>query len=519
MLCCTKLVFAAGGEHGGYRPIRLRWECRRRLARSLKLGAIRVALHKRAALFLAALSLAAAIYSCSLGAIAGINRQCLNTDAAAQTRLIGYERAQLAPQAPSVDAQFASESVSITQPHANALTARTPYEIPKEVLLDWTKWPTTDVKYAGRSFAFMAVHVTDKDANTTPCIRLVFRIMAPDVESRAGLPYLVSRWESAHPRLKSIAEAVTATVTWDGSEQFYVIDLARLRSEPYWQKRYAIYQKNVRAANSPNAYPVHFERFIFNVVRGTRYSAPSLSPEERERFKRATSERLKDKGFDCVAHPQLDVCILNAVFMKTELGAANPLSVTDALDNSGLAFGPRQLDLGQGRKDATAFAKTRLIERSNPEEVDWEKRFFQPVEAMTVRDLRTLYGTAARTFNDRLALASDDVIDLYVSGISEMVSTDYKLKQVAFSGSGALLAQLLAADFSNKWGANSTPTIVNYLKTRQQPLDECNVLNAWKDGVQKYFGPADVEDFIRRSHHVAEAYSVAMQTSLKSCGY
>ena len=68
-----------------------------------------------------------------------------------------------------------------------------------------------------------------------------------------------------------------------------------------------------------------------------------LSNEERTRY------------FDAAA------CILNATFMETELGSANPGSVTDAYDNSGLAFGPRQLDLGQGRRDALAFADRYLI--------------------------------------------------------------------------------------------------------------------------------------------------------------
>jgi len=57
-----------------------------------------------------------------------------------------------------------------------------------------------------------------------------------------------------------------------------------------------------------------------------------------------------------------------------------------------------------------------------------------------------------RRFNERLGIYGDRVIEVYVRGLIAMANADYKLATIRFSGKAELLAKVLAADFSNKWG-------------------------------------------------------------------
>lgn len=450
---------------------------------------------------------------------AGVNARCLNSDAAAQGRMVASDQqSSPAPTTPSAPPDVKASEVSVILPNRDAQTAYPlypPYGLPPEVRLDWNKWPSTRVVYAGRTFSFMGIHLTNKDGS--PCIRLMFRLLAPTYEIFAGIPYLVSGYESGNRRVISVAEAVSKLTSWDSSEKFYVIDLTRLQQDKYWKARFDLYLKNVRSAGDPRAHPVHLERLLFNVIRRSRYPMPLLKEDDRQRFKEATLGGLKKRGHDCAAEPESAVCILNSTFMNTELGNANPLSVTDALDNSGLAFGPRQLDLGQGRRDATQFAIQYLIDKTDPDEADWGKRFLQPIEAMGVRDLSQLYVSVTRKFNDRLAISSERVMDVYVDGLLEMVSTDYKLTSIRFIRKAELLARLVAADFSNKWGDTTRARLVAFLRSKNQEYDECAVLTAWAEGVEKYLRPADTEDFRRRARIIKKFFSRASNTDLSGC--
>ncbi|MDO8475639.1 MAG: hypothetical protein Q7W02_05490 [Candidatus Rokubacteria bacterium] len=342
--------------------------------------------------------------------------------------------------------------------------------------------------------------------------------MAPVYEAHGGVPYLVSGWERKTPKLISVGEGVSRFVAFDSSEQFYLINLAKLRQDVFWRQRFDLYISNVRNSTDPRARPVHFERLLFNIIRRSRYSAPAIEKEDRERFKAATFEELKRRGNDCGSRPDLAACILNVAFMETELGKANPLSVSDALDNSGLAFGPRQLDLGQGRNDARKFAADYLIDKTDAEEADWSNRFLRPIEAMRLRDLRIMYSDVTRRFNDRLGIHGDRVIEVYATGLLEMANADYKLATIRFSGKAELLARLLAADFSNKWGEAAVVRIVAFLRAREQPYGECALLGTWREGVEKYFRPDDVKDFKRRATIVKTWFAKAVGADLSSCG-
>lgn len=452
-------------------------------------------------------------------AAAGINKHCLNSDAAAQTRLHAYDAAALVDTG-DADRMAVADELPSSAPKAarNDRTALTPFELGKERLLDWNSWPALNVTLSDRTYSFLGVHLTDKDASKgTPCIRLLFRLFAPAYKEVAGFGMLRSEYEKDNPKQIELRKAVGAAevAVGNASDQFFVINLDRLRSSTYWQRRYETYRRNVNSSRDPKAYPVHFERFLFDVIRLSRYGPQKMPPEDRRNFISATFKALEKRDIRCAQSPDHPLCIMNSIFMETELGAAHPLKVTDALDNSGLAFGPRQLDLGQKRADATSFALRYLISESRQSE-KWHIRFLQPIEQLPRRELSTLYKDVIPELNEQLSLYGDEVVNLYIDGLRQMAETDYRLNGVQFAGRTQLLAQLLAADFSNKWGEGNARGIATALK-RNVIYDECGVVQAWMEQVRAKYPPGDIEDFRRRSGHVVRHFSNATKGSPQHC--
>ena len=465
----------------------------------------------------------ACLVAASRAAEGAITKSCLNSDAASQERLLMYDALVVrGASVPSGEIPAEGQSVSVRS-NANDRTARTPYEFSRDILLDWDKWPSVRLKFGDSVHEFLGVHINDKnETEPAPCIRLMFRTFAPTYKDVAGFGYLRDEYETAKPRqisLKAAIEVMQGNVVaaHDArTETFYVIDLTRLRSSAFWKQRYEIYRSNVNSASDPKAFPVHFERLLFNIIRLSRYLPDVMSMDERAGLLRATIEAFRQRGIDCGSQPPPAACTLNRILMETELGPAHPLMVTDALDNSGLAFGPRQLDLGQGRADATAFAQQYLLEESEKAE-KWSARFLRPIEQMPLGDLRQLYSRVVPTFNERLGTYGDQVVSLYVTGILQMASDDYKVKLLSAVGRAAELAQLLAADFSNKWSKARAIEVITGMKSGG-PYAECAVLSSWRDQMKKSgFPPGDVADFRRRAQHIAAYFSQVFPGSANNC--
>lgn len=451
---------------------------------------------------------------------AGINTRCLNSDAAAQTRLLAYD-AEPALSAGNAVAATPSNATTATavKPTVDGRTAVTAYEMSPDRLLDWQRWPALKLSFDDRAFEFLGVHLTDKD-DPARCIRLMLRVLEPVYREISGFGYLRSEYEGSDPKqieLRAAAGKLRAPVFAVGnpSSQFFVIDLKLLRANEYWKRRYELFRRNAEATRNPKAYPVHFERFLLNVIRFSRYPFEKMPAQDRNRFVEATFRALQRGGTDCQSTPDHALCVLNAIFMETELGSAHPLKVTDALDNSGLAFGPRQLDLGQDRKDATEFARRYLISSEKVDE-KWPSRFLKPVEALPRRDFHELYVSVIPELNEKLSIHGERVIDLYIDGLRHMVGADYRLDRLNFTGKAKLLALLIAADFGNKWGEDTARAIVGGLDARTS-YDECGILAAWTEAVKRRLAPGDVEDFRRRVGHVATHLAKVTTPPWRAC--
>ena len=463
--------------------------------------------------------------ACALGlafspaAFSEITKPCLNSDAEAQARLVLYElRSDPRALSPAVQ-PVAGGSAAATENKAaaNDLTAYASTQLSKEKLTDWDKWPVRRLAFGGDSAEFMAVHITNKDGTDRPCLRLMFRVFAPGYLEDAGFGFFISDYEKAKQRRIKASEAFGATVVYDYSEQFYIINLTRLKNTKFWRDRYAVFQKNVAVAKDVKSPPVYFDRFVFNVLRLSRYQMPRMHAAERPKFIEATFSALAKRSVDCGANKDHPACILNSVFMETELGAAHPLSVTDALDNSGLAFGPRQLDLGQGRKDATDFALAYLLEPAQKAD-KWQAKYFRPIESLALSEVKSLYKDAIPYLNSRLEDNGSAVIELYVSGLVQMVSDDYGIARINLTDNARLLSTVVTADFSNKWGKGSAVTLVARIRQAvKQQLDECGFLGAWHKAIRETLQPGDLRDAMRRSDAIQRQFSRFRTGGVASC--
>jgi hypothetical protein len=126
---------------------------------------------------------------------------------------------------------------------------------------------------------------------------------------------------------------------------------------------------------------------------------------------------------------------------------------------------------------------------------------------MSISDVRLLYDSVVVTFNDQLLGAYDGVLSLYLDGLTEMAGNAEKaVSPLALNDDLRLLAQLIAADFANKWGDAATTRVVEAVG-KAHATTECALVLAWRDAVAiRYSGRSDVADFERRVGIVTRAY-------------
>src|SRR5207249_1332665 len=100
-----------------------------------------------------------------------------------------------------------------------------------------------------------------------------------------GLDYLIDDWQEGVTRRISLDDAIMGTsgfavAVHESTEQFYVIDLGKLRMEKPWTTLYDTFFLNAKNAVDKQAPAAHFERLLLNIIRPTRYPPKSMTPAQ-----------------------------------------------------------------------------------------------------------------------------------------------------------------------------------------------------------------------------------------------
>jgi hypothetical protein len=344
-------------------------------------------------------------------------------------------------------------------------------------------------------------------------------------EGTKGLPQsVISRSGNKAPANASVADEV---LVFDETETFYVINLTELQSRignTKWSARVAAYHRVMADSSRTDAYKrVNAQRFFLDIIRTYRYYPPRANNEDLQinitrelaqkhiicRGREASTLGAKPSIYTAlISGHMIEVsCILTTSFFQTELGNINPFSVTDALDNSGLAIGPRQIDLGQ-LSVAARRLQSFLLSGESLEERSLLSHFFVPIERLTPTGYKRLYGEVIPRLNSKLndKATRDFIISDFVKEITSLLNVDKQLDDISPHDANEHNAfRAVVIDFNNKWPGEIRAVIKRV--PRQTYVTACDSAIAWVSAFQGLKPPAgDVKDARRRADIVMRSY-------------
>jgi len=391
-------------------------------------------------------------------------------------------------------------------------------------------FPVTSVNFENFNVSYLGVRLV-QNPNKDDCLATAVVLFAPEV-----IPD--KRIDGVHfvfPGAKGLAarqidhssnqpSAAQQPLLYDSTETFYVINLTEIESRvgsQRWSARANGFEQVMKDNSRSPAYRrVQFQRFVLDLIRTYRYSPPGGGGDE---FRVAVNSQLAARGIHCPEHvrsnePQQEPataatpdapplpCVLKSSFLETELGKANPFAVTDALDNSGLAFGPRQLDVGQ---HAEVGAKYLLADMAPADHATYAQ-FLRPIERLTPSGLSMLYRAVIPKFNQELQAgpARDFIIQDFIASITAPVPAADLIKQVQIDRPGDHAGlEAVVIDFGNKW-TGQTRAVAQALQPKHFD-SACDAAIAWEQTFAKLApSPGDVADAYRRAHIVLQAFNL-----------
>jgi hypothetical protein len=260
---------------------------------------------------------------------------------------------------------------------------------------------------------------------------------------------------------------------------------------------------------------VQFQRFVLNLIRLSRYQAPRLRPLD---FYAEINSGLAGRHVGCPPTeagkrppPGPDLpsviptpCILALSYMSSELGPVSPYVVTDALDNSGPAFGPRQIDLGAHPESGDL-----LLDGETDQRKQDYRRFFRSIENYTPTGLKRFYAEIIPFLNGKLG--TEKVHQYIVGDFLDSVMTPVPdagevHRIVPASPSEQAAFDAVVIDFGNKWSGQTT-TIIKAMVAQNRSYDTaCQATLAWVQAFAPHAVGGDLHDEKRRAAIVLQAY-------------
>jgi len=417
-----------------------------------------------------------------------------------------------------------------------------------------SSFPTVSLSYDGRAIQFLGLRLV-QNPTKSDCLATVVLFFAPDVlpNDKSGGQTFVFKGTSTLPPSaisrfggdlehvgshtipkRSLADEVVA---FDEDQTFYVINLTELHDRLgtiRWKKRVSDYERVMADPRRTNSYKrINAQRFLLDIVRAYRYSPPRGGQDD---FRSDVSQRLIAAHILCrdtaIAktedHSPTDQgmpktveipCILKSSFFQTELGTLNPFAVSDALDNSGLAVGPRQIDLGQISDPATAV-KSCLLNGEPPQRQAELSQFFVPIERLTPTGYRALYKEIIPLFNAKLSSgpAKEFVLNDFVEMITTPPSRNWRLNRIVIHDLSEHRAfEAVVIDFNNKW-AGRTRLVSDRIGSHDYK-SACEATVAWEAAFASINPPrGDIKDAYRRADIVLRAYYWETGQPRNQCG-
>jgi hypothetical protein len=433
----------------------------------------------------------------------------------------------------------------LTGPTSESGKIRTPMDADS---LKWlsavSSFPTVTLSYDGRAVQFLGLRLV-QNPTKSDCLATLILFFAPEVvpNERLGGQTFIFRGTSTLPPSKisrfggdvedvgshTIPKRAVAdeVVAFDNDQTFYVINLTELRDrlgQTRWKKRVTDYEQVMGDPRRTDSYKrVSAQRFLLDVLRAYRYTPPRGGQED---FRLDVSQRLVAAHILCrdstttktEGHPSTEEgthlerkvnvpCILKTSFFQTELGTLSPFAVSDALDNSGLAIGPRQIDLGQMSDSATA-AKRYLLSGESAQRRVTLTQFFVPIERLTPTGYKALYGEIIPLFNAKLAagVTKEFLLSDFVKMITDPASKAWRLDRIVIRDQNEYHAfEAAVIDFSNKWASKTR--VVSQLIQKHEYKSACEATMAWEAAFASLKPPpGDIKDAYRRADIVLRAY-------------